>query len=111
MNIAVIIATILLIIAVNIYLICFADNKVNGLYMYIFEHKEWNTWGRIEKNLNDYTLVYNVESVIKFANEHGDEIMIFGDYASIFYKGECLCSSFWRSKSKNIAKKLLEKIN
>ena len=107
------------IIVLIILLILLVTN--NGIYMFVFEHKEWKYWKLFSRNVKNFKYIGLLDEDGKshvFA--WGDYIAIvwadyccFGGYASVHTNdknGYCLCTTFWKSKSLRFAKNLMKSI-
>lgn len=80
--------------------------------MFIFEHMEWKMWRYFEKNIDKFKYKHReyeclLDSKMFVWGEYEAHVWS-DDYCSIHTKDtKCICSIFWRSKSKKFANKLM----
>jgi hypothetical protein len=87
----------------------------NGVYMFLFEHKEWRYWMEFSRNVEKF----------EYAGRHaGSYEFYWDDYKAIVWSGhfdgyasvhsrdgeEVFATMYWKSKSKKFADKLMCKI-
>lgn len=95
---------------------------INGIYMFLFDRKEWRYWMKFSRNVEKF------EYEGRYAGDGKSYEFIWGDYKAIVWSGqwselfegcasvhsrdceEVLCTMFWKSKSKKFADKLICKI-
>ena len=91
----------------------------NGVYMFLFEREEWRYWMKFSRNVEkfEYVGLYADEkSYVFYWNDYQAIVWCDWDwyegYASVHSKdgGEIFCSTYWRSKSKKFADKLMCKL-
>lgn len=93
---------------------------INGVYMFLIEHKEWRHWMKFSRNVEKF------EYVGRYAGDKNSYEFVWDNYKAIvwhrwyYYDGcasihskdgeEVICTMFWKSKSKKFADKLICKI-
>ena len=110
-----------------LFLLLFATAP-NALYVYIFEHRDWELWKYFEENIDKFEFdgsSYNPNIEPKIINLECTNEFIFGDYLAVVwhYYGQkpectihlenhdCVLGSWWKSKSRDFAEKLLKKLD
>ena len=94
---------------------------VNGLYMFLFFHEEWKYWELFSRNVKNFKYIGHVDDEKSYMFAWDDFIAIvwaggyrIDGYSSIHSNkanGECLCSTFWKSKSLQFAEKLMKNVD
>ena len=99
---------------------------VSGIYMFVFEHKEWKYWRLFSRNVKNFKYIGLLDEdgkshvfswedyiAIVWADDYQLDGKKIGGYASVHSNGEdgdCLCTMFWKSKSLRFAKNLMKSI-
>lgn len=93
---------------------------VNGVYMFLFDREEWRYWMKFSRNVEkfeyvgrytdgkSYVFYWNDYKAIIWSSGHGH----LDGYATVLSKDgeEVFCTTYWRSKSKKFADKLICKL-
>jgi hypothetical protein len=91
----------------------------NGVYMFLFEHKEWRYLMKFSRNVEKFVYVGRY-------TDGKSHVFYWNDYKAIVWSGngrldgyaavlskdgeEVFCTTYWRSKSKEFADKLICKL-
>ena len=96
-------------------------SPVNGIYMFLFFHEEWKYWELFSRNVKNFKYIGHVddEKSYMFAWDNFIAIVWAGGYridgySSVHSKDkemECVCSTFWKSKSLQFAEKLIKNVD
>lgn len=94
---------------------------INGLSMFLFFNEEWKYWRLFSRNVNNFKYIGHAddEKSYIFAWDNFIAIVWAGGYridgySSVHSKDkemECVCSTFWKSKSLQFAEKLMKNID
>lgn len=118
-----IVTIILSIICALFFLFFVMVTAPNALYMYLFEHEVWKLWKYFEKNIDKFEFDESFSDP-NYPSRITKEF-IFGDYRAIVWcfdnqkpycsihleNHECVLGSWWESKSRGFAEKLVKKLD
>lgn len=91
----------------------------NGVYMFLFEHEEWRYLMKFSRNVEKFEYVGRYtdgKSYVFYWNDYKTIIWSghgrLDGYATVLSKDgeEVFCTTYWRSKSKEFADKLICKL-
>lgn len=92
---------------------------INGVYMFLFEHKEWRYWMKFSRNVEkfEYVGLYtDGKSYVFYWNDYKAIVwhrwFYFDGCASVHSRDgeEIFATMYWKSKSKKFADKLICKL-
>ena len=94
---------------------------INGLYMFLFVHEDWKYWRLFSRNVKNFKYIGHADDEKSYVFAWDDFIAIvwaggyrIDGYSSVHSKDkemECVCSTFWKSKSLQFAEKLMKNID
>ena len=94
---------------------------INGLYMFLFFNEEWKYWRLFSRNVKNFKYIGHVDDEKSYMFAWDDFIAIvwaggyrIDGYSTVHSKDkemECVCSTFWSSKSLQFAEKLMKNID
>lgn len=115
---------VIIVALILILLILLSTNS--GIYMFVFEHKEWQYWRLFSRNVKNFKYIgrhigdgkshvfaWEDYIAIVWADDYQLYGKKIGGYASVHSNGkdgDCLCTMLWKSKSLRFAKKLMKSI-